>query len=87
MNIQNLELKRSFTGIPEGNWADQLAGQTYGSASGSALKSMRQRLCFAAGLAGSDTSWLPPTGAVLPHSVDPVSVASLCDAQDPAFQA
>jgi hypothetical protein len=44
--------KQDFTAVQVKNWADPPAGQTSGSVSGSALKSMRQRLCSAAGLAG-----------------------------------
>jgi len=39
----------NFTWVQAKNWADPRAGQTSGTASGSALKSMRQRLYSAAG--------------------------------------
>jgi hypothetical protein len=85
--IQNLEDRAIFIGNPGKSWANPLADQTSGSVYGSALKSMTQRLCSAGGLVGLSTSWLPLGAAVLPHSGDRVSGASLCDALDPAFPA
>jgi hypothetical protein len=73
--------------VREENWEDPRVGQTSESASGSALKSMTQRLCCAEDPVGLSTSWLPPRGAAPPHSVDPVFSALHCDALDPAFPA
>ena len=73
--------------IPEKSWANPPDDPTFGTASGSALKSMRQRLCFVGDPVGLSTSWLPPTTAVLPHSVGLVSWLLSCGGLGRAFPA
>ena len=76
-----------LTGFRARNWGDLQAGLTFGNASGSALKSMTQRLCSVVDPAGSGTSWLRPAGAGLPHSVGRFSESFLYGVWDRAFPA